>query len=242
MTCARVETLLALRVEGELGLEKLRAVEMHLTECPACRAVAVSYEHSRSFLRSIEPAPFDEQDFAAIRRAVRERLDEEATRSTLVRRIIFFLEGKRGELTRAEEALGSGHVRRVRIFLEGKRGSFMLAAACVLLAAIALRPSVENERPAIRPGAPQALFRSKQTPVPALGPTLVARSGDAKALFPSKQEKFSGPRGPAVPIRPAIASAVSRIELQTANPNVRIIWLLGSQPAAPQETDSEDGI
>lgn len=222
MTCARVETLLALHVEGDLGADASRAVEAHMAECPGCRAEAAAYKRSQSFLREDGPAPFDERDYAEIRRAVREQLAEKASRSTIVRRVTGF-------------------------FLEGKRGTPALAAAaCLLLvAAIALRPFQKHTQEPPRAAAAQALFPSKQIPLrsPELSP--VVRTSEAQALFPSEQKtSITVARKPPLLARAAIASAVSRIELQTENPNVRIIWLVGSQPARPHEleTDSEDGI
>jgi len=48
-------------------------------------------------------------------------------------------------------------------------------------------------------------------------------------------------RHPALP-RTGIALAVSRIEIQTPNPNIRIIWLLRSPDTSSSETDPGSGI
>ncbi|MCM3876988.1 MAG: zf-HC2 domain-containing protein [Thermoanaerobaculia bacterium] len=228
MTCARVETLLALHVEGDLAADESRAVEAHMAGCPGCRAEAEAYKRSQSFLREDGPAPFDERDYAEIRRGVRERLDDRPDRGTLVRRAnIFFLEGKR------ETALA------------------LTAAASLLLAAsIALRyrpTAVPGPASFARSGAAQAearplsLFKKNPPGAPEL--TSVAQEAAARAVFPSKQKEMVTRSSPLLVGR-APASVVSRIELQTANPNVRIIWLVGSQPPRPHEleTDSEDGI
>lgn len=222
MTCARVEELLAFHLEGELGAHESRAVEAHLAACRGCRAVAASYARSRNFLREVGPAPFDERDYAEIRRAVRERLAVEASRGTTVRGVVGF-------------------------FLEGKRGTAVLAAtACLLLvAAIALRPFQRHEPDPARAATAhaQALLPSKQIPLPSPELTPVVRASEAQALFPSERRKPGTVARRPPPLQGAtVASAVSRIELHTKNPNVRIIWLVGPQPARPPETDSEDGI
>ncbi len=221
MTCARAKTLLALHVEGDLGIDESRAVEAHLAACAACASEIAAYERSQGFLREAGPAPFGERDYAEIRRAVRERLDDRAARSTLVRRILIFLEGKRGAAV------------------------LVAAAGLLLVAGITMLPfrkhAPDTPRTAAAHAQAEPLFPSKKDPAAVPAPASVALSGGAQTPFPSKQ-KGLGALAPTLPVQTAVASAVSRIELQTSNPNVRIIWLVGPQPARPPETDSEDGI
>ena len=86
-----------------------------------------------------------------------------------------------------------------------------------------------------------ALYPSRKNPPVGSETTSVARAAAAPALFPSMQKRTAARNSPLL-VRAAPASVVSRIELQTTNPNVRIIWLVGAQPARPPEADSEDGI
>jgi anti-sigma factor RsiW len=225
MTCGRADALLALHAEGDLEPAESRALDAHIREGPHCRAEAEAYRRSQAFLREVGPAPIDARDYAEIRRGVRRALAEEASRGTFVQ-------------------------RAANIFLEGKRGAPALAvAACLLLlAAIALRPfrpaEVSEKASIARLAGPRAEARplspSKETTLPP-DPTLVVRDGRKPALFPSQQTKPLSDKH-ALFVRAAPSSVVSRIELQTTNPNVRIIWLVGAQPARPLESDPEDGI
>ena len=231
MTCARADELLALHVGSDLGRDQARAVEAHLGTCPRCSAEAAAYARSQSLIREAGPAPFEAGDYAEIRREVRERLAAEALRGTFVRRV-------------------------TNIFLEGKRGTaFVLAAAASLLlvAGIALRPSQPAADPAAGPktasiaraadgqAEAQPLHPSKKNPPLPPESTSVVRTADTPALFPSKQKHLVADKQTLL-VSAAIPATLSRIELQTTNPNVRIIWLVGAQPARPPETDSEDGI
>ena len=55
MNCADAATLIAARVDGELDPVRLRALDAHLAECPACAAELVSLTHLKTRLAAAAP-------------------------------------------------------------------------------------------------------------------------------------------------------------------------------------------
>ncbi|OGD22044.1 MAG: hypothetical protein A2W03_15760 [Candidatus Aminicenantes bacterium RBG_16_63_16] len=51
MTCDRIEELLSPYLEGELGDEERRLVDLHLEECPDCRLLFAALNGTRAALR-----------------------------------------------------------------------------------------------------------------------------------------------------------------------------------------------
>lgn len=67
MNCRRVEKLIALYEGGDLAPDATRAVAEHLRVCAGCRDLATGFEASREFLRTHEPPEFDAAFFDSVR-------------------------------------------------------------------------------------------------------------------------------------------------------------------------------
>jgi Putative zinc-finger len=119
-------------------------------------------------------------------------------------------------------------------FLERTRPlSLALSAAAVLVLGLLLARWWEQQPPV--PVAAHATPPDANTPAP---PAAVV----VTVLPPAPvQPRVPRPRRPALPT-PGNALAVSRIEIQTQNPNVRIIWLPSSPDTSTSETDPGSGI
>lgn len=75
MDCGRVEQLIALHVGGDLAPGPERLVAAHLQTCAGCRRLASDFAASREMLRLHEPPEFDAAFFDPIRRNVLDEID-----------------------------------------------------------------------------------------------------------------------------------------------------------------------
>jgi anti-sigma factor RsiW len=71
--CTQVEKLLPLYVGGDLDREAEPGVKSHLAACRSCAALAEEFVASQQWLRSYAPPAFDSDSFAASRRGVLEQ-------------------------------------------------------------------------------------------------------------------------------------------------------------------------
>jgi anti-sigma factor RsiW len=71
--CTQIEDLLPLYVEGDLDRETETGVRSHLSACRTCAALAEEFTASQQWLHSYSPPDFDSDSFAASRRAVLEQ-------------------------------------------------------------------------------------------------------------------------------------------------------------------------
>jgi hypothetical protein len=225
MNCRRIEKLIPLYVEGDIGEHDASPLQSHLQSCAACRALVAEYEASQAWLRAAEP-DFDAAFVDTIRAGVMR------------------------ELAASEAA--PPFVERLRRWLAPRRLAAVTAALVVILMAlliysgrsrvhhrddqIARQPvsPVEKQNEGLNP-APEAKLKAGDQPKRHLS----RRLGSALAKdSPRNVRRARTPQNnlvaqqplhlkPAVPVddRPATKGAERlRIDIQTADPNIRIIW------------------
>ena len=197
MTCERAQRLLALQSGGDLPGGRERKVAAHLEGCEACRSFSGELEQSAAWIREAAPPSVSEASYAEMRREVWRRI---------------------------ESGQANAGARRI--------GRIAWAAATVATAALAaflLAPKAPRESavPSSRPGDMASLPTRAAAPV--VSPAPEAAPASAAEASPAAVRVAAGhPQRPLRrrPSAPAAESAVDRIEFRTANPNVRIIWLV----------------
>src|SRR4051812_15419813 len=74
MNCRRIEELIPLYVEGDLGEYSASDLRSHIQGCEACRGLVREYEASQAWLRAAESPDFDEAFVDTIRAGVMREL------------------------------------------------------------------------------------------------------------------------------------------------------------------------
>jgi hypothetical protein len=74
MECRYVKERVWLYVEGDLKQKAQQAVTRHVASCRNCAGLVAEARESQAWLRSSEPAPFDEAFMASVRKGARERI------------------------------------------------------------------------------------------------------------------------------------------------------------------------
>ena len=253
MTCAHVAKLMPLHVAGELTNKRAAAVARHLRACAVCRAQADEYAASRVWLQAGAQATFEDEFYDEIRATVLSRIRQQRRPAPPIALPFFAPLRKRQLLYIAASiallALGGALAWHV---VSNRSGSKQTTLADNNTAVETATPPkvIEPPTPVIAPAhepTPQRapMFRrhteQSQTVAKYNQPSLQPRAVNhlefqpEHTLAPAPQQRTTQAEAANDATSQAGAASssaeVARIELQTADPNIRIIWL-AQAPAA----------
>lgn len=226
MNCKNVEPLLSLYVGGDLEEEDSRLVAAHLQSCTACAVVADEYTRAGQLLQGYEAPLFSEEIYAGVREQV---LNEIARESDARARPGFF-----SEL----------FLTLVRPRMRWITAALLLAISVTVLylsrngsshVPIAQHVAVQTEEPKDSNESAGPSSSSNKAPVP----VVIKRRPKPSKVDSSTNDRLG--RRNVVVSQPSSALAPLRVEMQTSNRNIRIIWLSGQRPGAVG-TDGSKGI
>jgi hypothetical protein len=227
MNCTRAEKLLPLYAGGDLPPREAEAASAHIVGCEACRRLAAEYEQDRSWLGGAAEPEFDEEFFAGLRGAVRREVARESLRP---------------------------EPRSVFAPPVGWR-TLVAAALLLLLGGLLTYRSLERERPsgakkdeqlvreqASKPSKPNSPSQAETRQVRPR-PSQTARRRPRRALPPDftqpapnlivqEPRARSGESESAAQASSGVLPDALRIEIQTADPNIRIIWFVPQEATA----------
>jgi hypothetical protein len=250
MNCTRVEKLLPLYVEGDLDAGRGDEVRQHLDACAPCRALAAGYEESQSWLRSHTPPDFDEAFFTDLRGAVRQKIARQQSQPAFFQWI-----AARWRWQPALVAVGALLllISGLAVYLRSgdekvaqPRDQIAVAQPSDTKGSASPQPEQPGGSGAGATVDPQPRDKASQPrrgiwreSLPDSKPN-VEREALAQSLRPDTTNvaESKSAAAPETAARPAML----RIEIQTADPKIRIIWFApkeASPPSAKNGTDSE---
>ncbi len=207
MNCTRIETWLPLYASSDLPALQLAQVRAHLAQCESCAASAEEFVAAHEWLRHVAAPQFDEAFYADLRYAVRQELASQPVRSMWLR--LLWLK------------------------------PCAVAAAVLLLAIFSLRlfqtkgvPRSDIVKTLTSPQQPDAA----RAPMPLTNQLAQTQKAVMTPRRIVRQRVRAVPQAETAPAE-IVASAepapapntaepeMLRIEMQTADPNIRIIWL-----------------
>jgi hypothetical protein len=214
MHCTLAEQLIPLFAGDDLPAGEAAALRAHLDACTACRQQAAEFAASRDWLRAYSTPLFSEAEMENLRDAVHREI------AVIVRPRTW------------SDALLLNWTLRFKM-------GFAMAAAAILLAATIglLRGRHSADRPAPLIGnadvKPPATPDASEPIAPAPKPRRPIRFGGRPRPETRQPVRPPSPEPP-VALEPALVAAnnpeMLRIELQTADPNIRIIWFAPKEP------------
>ena len=240
MNCRRIAELIPLYVEGDLGERSASGVRSHLQACAACRALATEYEASQAWLRAAEPPDFDDAFVDTIRAGLMRELAVGGTARPFAERLRGWLAPRR--LVVATAALMVIFIT-LALFVYWSRSRANRQDN--QLAEGTPAPTVEKNGDYTKPATganpvpvKQMIQQPKRRTLHRAAPLLATRSRrDDKRVAPPQVHLVARHPLNAVPMDNHDATTGSaemlRIEIQTADPNIRIIWF------APKQTPSD---
>jgi hypothetical protein len=214
MKCARVEALLPLFVEGDLRAIRGRAVASHLRSCARCGEVADGYRASQRRLRLYGPSEVDDALLDAIRESVMKRLEREARRPGRARLTFDLLPARRLALAAVAVFIAAGAI----LALLGERGRDETAGEPVAARNSVGESAVTGPGPA-EVAAPGVARVERPNPErPTRTAPRVSKPAPARSRGAGTRRARRSPADESDPVPP------QRIELQTSDPLIRIIW------------------
>ena len=245
MECSKVEKLLSLYVASDLEDDLLSAVSLHLRSCHPCSRLADEYRESQGWLRSYAPPDFDRTFYDGVRSAVLEEINRSAAAPVFPWQFPFQSLRRRLTLAAPVVLLLAASVLAIYTALDRVN----LDATHNRLTAVGTRgpeKPVEIEDKS----APRSGNKSTRTPLLAASPSRRTPRISAARKMP-KCAALSTEAGteivralPSPAAQPSVASTeqrvseetiastagtttdqeTTRIEIQTSDPNIRIIW------------------
>jgi hypothetical protein len=270
MNCKRAAGLLPLYAAGDLDAARGGEVASHLAACEGCRRLAGEFSESRALLgEAFETPDFGAEFYSGIRSSVLERISRDREPSTPS--LVAALFGRRlayattfavalVALALAFQHFRGGARQTPRL---AKDQQYVNAPQQDWLRESQATPQLNagKNEPTPKPTYAATNQRRESTRRAATGqrrqgftPKTVARDDEGAQIARVTPSSVNDPReagaaaspaggSPSSPSATAAAPEVSRIEIQTADPNIRIIWLAPRKSEAPDpnEPKNENG-
>jgi len=243
--CKRISRNISLYVAGDLVGESEREVAAHLVACEECRRLSGAFSKSRSLLTRAWALPeFGAEFYSGIRSAVLADIGSRRSKPSLFR--------PRWLYATAFAAVVIVSAVMLQHFSSARRQAVQSRA---LASQVTARPTSDRAKATDLSSSPQSHGPSGTRGVPARGKFEPAKRLDASdttqaarinraqiaqaiespvSVGPVTLEAAPGAAGSA-----SSPSEVSRIEIQTANPNIRIIWLTPREASEESNRDQD---
>ena len=237
MSCVRAEKLMPLYAAGDLpaGRES-RAVAAHVAGCASCAALMEEYGASREWARAAGGVPeFGEEFYASLRAGVIDQINRD-TRPAAPSRVASFFPAMFAGRRLAYAASLALAASALALALYFGRDDASRPRRDDVAGAQPARKVINAPQPAHVEPTPDASPDKRATPRPKSD----AAGGGFKRTPTLRRPPSDAPRAPELaasaandaarqgiaPAAPRAETAgVARIEIQTADPNIRIIWL-----------------
>jgi len=249
--CKRMTRTMSLYVAGDLVGRAEREATAHVAGCQTCRQLAAEFSESSSLLTQACPPPeFDTEFYAGIRSTVLGKIavDRVASQPSLFgrhwgRRWVYATSLAVVVVAAVTLQLFRGLPRQTSPGpgVKGQLTSFATPGDTKESASSSPRP-LSGSPSDSQTGRSRQLAGRKPAALEASARSI--RKEIALAMRSVDPVSVTLPGLPAVsPARPASLSEseVSRIEIQTADPNIRIIWLAPRQSQKSEETNKDPG-
>lgn len=249
MNCEQVEELLPLYVGRDLEAGRERLVTVHVESCAACFAAATEHRQTRELIQELVPPAFSDDVYAGIRQNVWRRIESESTSQSQWDVITGLF---RPRLTWALAIVALIAVSALGIYLIAGRLSLPQRIAVRDLATHSNGPDKERSKdetkvpPITSNEPPGSRLADRRTTHRRIRRSVIADRADSVAVAQGAPSlTVDPPTGMDNSAQPDASSDNNskntlRMEMQTKNPNIRIIWF--SQRDAKRVFPSPKGI
>jgi len=240
MNCRQVEKLLPLFTSHDLSDERVRSITVHLQTCARCAAGAKEYRETSQLLQEFVPPEFSEDSFAEIRRDVWRQIETASDAPTLRGLLAGWLQPR---LVWAAAITLLVTVSAVGIYFIANRGTTQPSVADK---PAPVNRNTENEPKDKESPTPRLASKGASDIHPAPGSRprqrthqkVVTDQLNSLALNASGHASNSTPPLTANTTESAASfkkdtTKTLRLEIQTKNPNIRIIWFAPGETKQP---------
>jgi len=240
MNCRRVEKLIPLYVEGDLPSSLAERMATHLEWCGRCNWLADDYAESQNWLHTNEPLVFDEAFLDNFKSDVLQRIGEAGARPSL---LASFLQhwSRRQVLALSAALLIIFGTLVFYIYQISMHDSSATREAGVQLRDEEAPISTEPNQVAVIGTSPGAGLtkdghhkRHTNRATRNAGPTIAKQQAGRQNNRPEDSPVVSNEPAGSVAGSSDESPEMLRIEIQTADPNIRIIWFAPKEVEHPQ--------
>jgi len=233
MNCRRVEKLIPLYVEGDLASGLAQRLTSHLEWCGRCNWLADDYRESQTWLRANEPPVYDEAFLDNFKSGILQRIEQAGARPSLL--ASFLHQWSRRQVLALSAALliifGAlvFYIYRVKL-RDTSAPREMIVQRDEVAPPSNKRQQATNAGMAAGAGWSEDGRRKRDIKVRNVSPTVKGKQADAPLVSKKSrpEESWSVSDEPSTGLD---LPEMLRIEIQTADPNIRIIWF------APKEVE-----
>jgi putative zinc finger protein len=249
MNCRRIEQLLPLYVEGDLKSSLTAQIASHLEWCGRCNWLADEFEESQSWLRSHEAPVFDEAFVGDLKRSVLNRVAASGSRASLFSSWITHWNRRQVLALAMTFLLVVGALTLYFYQSRARSNSDIVSGTSVPEDTIRKedrQPSAANLDPEAGLKPKDLIVKGRLRFKPQIPRTAITRH-DFDGRPPRTDEEVISQGNPTEQVDssagvPGDSREMLRIEIQTSDPNIRIIWFapkeVNHQPTKPQ-TDTQ---
>ncbi|MDX2043808.1 MAG: zf-HC2 domain-containing protein [Acidobacteriota bacterium] len=248
MKCEHIEQLIPLYVGGDLEPPEADDLRHHLTGCALCRRLNEEFQASHTWLSTFAVPEFDEASFATLRASVLSQIERQEKRGSWIHWLLpkwnprLVLAVSTAALV-AVTAL-SVAVYRKQIAPPKKTVGNLVAETGIPVStgdgqSVTLAENRLSSNGNSTATGGKRRFPGSKTPEPALPEEALNNGGLSFPLEPpvTGPEQAESETTTAVEPEDKEPKEMLRIELQTADPNIRIIWL--TPKSAPTESNTK---
>jgi hypothetical protein len=237
MNCKQIEELLPLYAGRDLDAQSERLITAHVESCTACAAVAGEYQQSQELLQELAPPAFSEDVYAGIRQNVWRQIESEpGNRSSWEAVFDLF----RPRLAWALATVVLIAVSVFGIYLVSNR---LRAPQPIAETAPGTNPTVKDKEqplPSPKDGTRVPPVTPGEEPGPRVADRRATPRRKHRSVVPESQDSLAVARSAPsqtvyTPMDPENSAQTDdgsennskntlRMEIQTKNPNIRIIW------------------
>jgi len=238
MSCNQIEKLLTLYAGHDLDERREHLVATHLQTCTACTAAVADYREAREFLRGLTPPAVSDDVYSEIRNSVWRRIEAESRPSLFQSMAVWFR--PQFVWTTAAAALLI-MVSVFGIYLVAKRSSVQPEATAHKPKQVIQQENSPNERRVSVPliqredttqprqaGVPKRPGKPDHLRAPDRADSFVASPPDTQIVRTQSSSPIIGRDDSDLAVPNSEKSL--RMEIQTRNPNIRIIWFAQQDP------------
>lgn len=232
MKCELFEELIPLYVGGDLEPSEADDLRQHLTSCAQCRQLHEAFQASQTWLATFAKPEFDEASLATLRASVLNEIERQEKRGSWLNWLTGLLPNWNPRLVLAVStaALVAVTALSVAVFRNQIATPEPGSGDTVAITEIGgstnggdIKPAVHNNQAGAKIGQNRITKQRASTLLPE---EAFNNGGFSNALEPPVIPEESAPEAVgAVEPEEKDHTEMLRIELQTADPNIRIIWL-----------------
>ena len=236
MNCKQVEKFLPLYAGREVSPGRAQLIAEHLKECASCTEAAAHYDDARELMRALEAPAFADEFYADIRRNVWRKIEAESRPSRFAAMTAWL---QPGFVWTAAALLVTFSIAGV--YFAAKRLTPRPDAIASVPAVVVLpeQPRSENHdsrisnpdkkpKPPRQADMPRRGSRPGRMVAPDRPNPTVVYSSDAQVTRIESSSPIIGTDSSDLNF--GSSSKILRMELQTRNPNIRIIWFTEREP------------